>query len=188
MTDNVIEYIILSGQQIGESIPDRVVMKVESIKDAVIQGEYPVSNIIRIVNGYSDYVKNESMELCKNYREVRAWLLKNVALVLSGFFIDPHYEKIGNIEEFLDEHDCLIKYLVKIQMLSNNPHIRYYNSKKLMSMVGDFLLYDYYLSIVTKSKHDIIGFILTDIKDHKEAEDESELYSKIKSWDEENLC
>jgi hypothetical protein len=155
---------------------------IKSLKSRV----YSIQTLIEVFNGYSKCVKLEPVSK-KNYREVRAWLLKNLALVLDGKNINPFYDVFDNVEDIMKEYYHLIKGLLKLKKWCEFPYIKVQKIDKILDYLQQFLMIDSFLKIETSSLHDIIDFIKDDISNHEKVEEETDTIESIeqdmKKWE-----
>jgi hypothetical protein len=180
--------VILTYEEVGKIIPESIVKTVENIGNNIRTGAYPVYELIRTLNGYAKFSRLEIVQRT-NYREIRVWLLTNLALVLNGENIYPYYDIFGNIEEIFREYQDLINYLLKIQKYCQNPHLRFHSIEKVIDILNDFLYFDYYFTEVTKSKFDLLKYITEDMDELQTSEETADEIDKvIKDWEDSDLA
>ncbi|MEX0598307.1 MAG: hypothetical protein WD512_17600 [Candidatus Paceibacterota bacterium] len=179
------EYII-PLKEIDGNISPKTERDLNVIMESLKCRRYSMQNLIEAFNGYSKCVKLETVEK-RNYREVRSWLLKNLALVLNGQNICPFYDVFDNVEDIMEEYSILISGLKKLQDWCTFPYIKIRKFDKIMDYLKQFLMVECFLKIQTKSMHDIISFINDDIATQQTEEDEADTIDSIeqnmKKWE-----
>lgn len=140
------------------------------ITTKIENNDYHISDLISVCKGYVNYVNSETV-FRPYYRDYRAWILKNLAIVLAGGYIDPNYVVYGDIELLYQEYPGVLNYLVQLTELCENPHKRFYNLRKITPIIYDLLIMDYVFMMLTKSKHNVMEHIKDDIDNDEELND-----------------
>lgn len=180
------EYIVPLSEMEGRISP-KTVRDVKIIMKSLKSRDYSMQNLIDTFDGYSKCVKLEETVEKKNYREVRAWLLKNLALVLDGKNIYPLYDVFDNVENIMEEYSQLIKGLIKLQKWCVFPYIKIQKIDKILNYLEQFLMIECFLKNETNSMHNIVSFIKDDIETQQIAEEEADTIDSIeqnmKKWE-----